>query len=60
MEADAMEKEWEDFWVTGSIKDYLNYKNCYEDKAQKKEQLEGKLKDKETEESKVSWDRQLR
>ena len=47
-----MEKEWEDFWVTGSIKDYLNYKNCYEDKTQKEEEL--------TKESKVAWDRQLR
>lgn len=24
-----MEKEWEDFWVTGRVSDYLNYKDCY-------------------------------
>ena len=25
-----MEKEWEDFWVTGRVNDYLSYKNHYE------------------------------
>ena len=55
-----MEKEWEDFWVTGSVKDYLNYKNCYEDEPQKELKREALSKNKETEESKVSWDRQLR
>ena len=24
-----MEKEWEDFWVTGRITDYLSYKDHY-------------------------------
>ena len=25
-----MEKEWEDFWVTGTVGDYLSYKNHYQ------------------------------
>lgn len=55
-----MEKEWEDFWVTGSVKDYLNYKNCYKDEPQMEHEIEGLSKNKETEEAQVSWDRQLR
>ena len=28
-----MEKEWEDFWITGRVSDYLNYKDCYKDES---------------------------
>ena len=24
-----MEKEWDNFWVTGKVEDYLTYKNHY-------------------------------
>ena len=55
-----MEKEWEDFWITGRVGDYLNYKNCYygESKSVEVKTVEGKQK--ETEEQLVSWDRELR
>ena len=23
-----MEKSWENFWTTGKVEDYLNYRNC--------------------------------
>ena len=26
-----MEKSWENFWTTGKVEDYLNYRNRYED-----------------------------
>ena len=33
-----MEKEWEDFWVTGRVSDYLNYKDCYKDESEPEDQ----------------------
>ena len=29
-----MEKEWEDFWVTGRVNDYLSYKNHYKEETE--------------------------
>jgi len=26
-----MEKSWENFWTTGKVEDYLNYRNRFED-----------------------------
>ena len=29
-----MEKEWENFWVTGHVSDYLSYKNHYQEETE--------------------------
>lgn len=31
-----MEKEWDDFWVTGRVKDYLSYKDHYKEAEEQK------------------------
>jgi len=36
-----MDKGWENFWATGKVEDYLNYKNHYKEEDKEEQKVHG-------------------